>query len=57
LRDCRGEAELAPLLEHLPASVAQIGWDATPQARALKVTAVGDLLAVVRGDSEEHQQG
>jgi hypothetical protein len=31
--------------------------DATPQARALKVTAVGDVLAVVRGDSEEHQQG
>ncbi len=48
LHACHGDAEMAHLLEQLPASVAHVVWDATAQSQVLRVTAVRALLAVVR---------
>ena len=53
LRACRGDDELEHLLSQLPGSVTHIIWDATPRARALKVTAVAELRAVLRGEGED----
>jgi hypothetical protein len=52
LHACRGDAELAHLLEQLPGSVAHVVWDATAQAQVLRVTAVRALLGVVRDQGQ-----
>jgi hypothetical protein len=57
LRACHGDAELEHLLAQLPASVSHVVWDATREARVLKVTAVSDLLAVLREDAGEGGEG
>jgi hypothetical protein len=57
LRECHGDAELEHLLTQFPPSVAHVVWDATPQAQALKITRVSDLLLVLRGDGHEGRQG
>lgn len=48
LEEYRSDEELEHLLTQLPSAVANVLWDATPQARALRLTAVADLLAAVR---------
>jgi hypothetical protein len=52
LRPCAGDTELEHLLAQLPPSVSQVLWDATPRARALRLTPVRDLLEVLRGGLE-----
>jgi hypothetical protein len=52
LHECRGDEELKDLLTQLPSSVANVVWDATLEAQALKMTAIPDLLAALQADSE-----
>jgi hypothetical protein len=52
LRECRGDEELEHVVAQLPASVAHVIWDVTPATRALRMTAVADLLAVLRDEPE-----
>jgi hypothetical protein len=52
LHELPGDEELEHLLAQLPTSTTQVVWDATPRARALRVTPVADLLDVLRSGPE-----
>jgi hypothetical protein len=52
LHECHDHEELEHLLLQLPASVADVIWDATLRPQVVRITAVRDLLEVIRGDSQ-----
>jgi len=57
VHECCDNEELEHLLLQLPASVADVIWDATLQPRVLRVTSVHDLLDVIRGDYHRKPKG
>jgi hypothetical protein len=53
LHPCDCEHELGELLRRLPPSVDQVIWDTTTRPKALRVTAVSDLLRILdTGETE-----